>query len=253
MADKRFKVIIVDDEEVCIKNLEASLAKFPWTELAGTAGNVLDARKLILSLRPDLLFLDVEMPGKTGLDLLRELKDIITWDMQVIFYTAYDKYLLDALRASAFDFLLKPYTGEEFRLMMTRFFEQTRKQGEIGSFRLNVEKLIQNKAFVVTTATGYRILKVEHIVAFQYHRSKKSWSALLSEGKYLRLKRGTSAEVILNHSPSFLQISQQYIINFDYLSLINHDTCILFPPFDDLQLKISRKFLRALLDRFESI
>lgn len=253
MADIRFKAVIVDDEEICIRNLTTSLAEFPRTELVGTAGNAADARGLISSLRPDLLFLDIEMPGKTGLDLLCELKDEITWNMQVVFYTAYDKYLLDALRASVFDFLLKPYTGEEFRLIMNRFFDQVQKQREIDFFRLNVEKLIPAKAFMVATATGYQILRGEHCIVFQYHGSKKCWSVLLSNEKQLQLKRGTCAEAILNYSRSFIQINQQCIINSDYLSLIDDHTCILFPPFDNLPLTISRKFLKALLDRFEMI
>ena len=253
MADKRFKVMIVDDEEVCVHNLNASLAGFPRMRLIGTAGNVVDARELILSLRPDLLFLDVEMPGKTGLDLLCELKDTITWNMQVVFYTAYDKYLLDALRASVFDFLLKPYTGEEFRLIMNRFFEHTEKQREDGFFRSGVERLMPNRTFMATTSTGYRILKAEDIVAFRYQGGRKIWSVFLSNGKQLSLKRGTSAENIVNYSSSFIQISQQCIINFDYLSLIDYDKCVLFPPHDHLQLKLSRTFFKALLDRFESI
>lgn len=253
MTDRRFKVVIADDEEICIKNLETSLTKYPRTGVVGTANNAVDACRLILSSKPDLLFLDIEMPDKTGLDLLHELKDAITWNMQVVFYTAYNKYLLDALRASAFDFLLKPYTGEEFRLIMYRFFEQADEQRKVDFFRLSVEKLLPGKTFLTATATGYQVLKAENCVAFQYHKNKKRWSVLLSDQKEVQLKRGTRAETILNYSSSFIQISQQCIINFDYLSLINYDTCLLFPPFDNLPLSISSKYLKALLDRFENI
>ena len=74
-----------------------------------------------MELRPDLLFLDVELPDVLGLNLLSEMRDEVLWDMKVVFYTSYDKYLLQALRESAFDFLLKPFETGDLRVVIERY------------------------------------------------------------------------------------------------------------------------------------
>ena len=75
----------------------------------------------------------------------------------------------------------------------------------------------------------------------------------LSDLKMLQLKRGTTAEIILKYSLSFVQISHNFIINIEYLSFINNGMCIMQPPFDRLNLKITRTYLHLLQDKFETI
>lgn len=62
----------------------------------------------------------------TGLDLLREMRDCVAWNMRVVFYTAYDKYMIQAIREAAFDYLLKPFGEQELKDILTRFVEQTK-------------------------------------------------------------------------------------------------------------------------------
>lgn len=82
-----------------------------------------------MSIQPDVLFIDVEMPGQTGFEVLQSLRDEIPMDLIVVFYSAFDKYMIDALRASAFDFLLKPYQQDEFELVVDRI-RQKMKDGD---------------------------------------------------------------------------------------------------------------------------
>lgn len=107
----KYKVVIVDDDEVAIGKLSIELRKNPYFSLDGTARNGKQGEKLITKIQPDLLFLDVEMPDMTGLDLLHDLHDNISWGMRVVFYTAYEKYMIHAIRESVFDYLLKPFEG----------------------------------------------------------------------------------------------------------------------------------------------
>lgn len=254
MKQKNYSVVIVDDENCCIDNITRSLLQYPELSLIGTSNNTVSGTELIMSEKPDLLFLDVELPHKTGIELLRDLQDRITWNMYVVFYTAYDKYLLDALRVSAFDFLLKPYVQTEFDLIMKRFFIQQAKVLQPDQFKSTLVSLYpNNKTFMVATILGYQFLKVEDIVIFEYQSSRKVWMVELYDKNQLQLKRGTTAEDILSYSPSFIQISQHLIINFEYLSFISDNKCIMLPPFDNLSLKISRTFFRSLQDKFESI
>ena len=109
MNTNEIMTIIVDDEPTCIKSLANDLSRFSDIHIVVTCTSPDNAAREIVRLQPDLLFLDVEMPGMSGLELLSRIQSDIHSDMHVVFYTAYDKYLLDAIRASAFDYLLKPY------------------------------------------------------------------------------------------------------------------------------------------------
>ena len=115
-AEDKYKVVIVDDERTAIDALRRELGAYQEFEIKGTANNGAKGKKMIMELRPDLLFLDVELPDVLGLNLLSEMRDEVLWDMKVVFYTSYDKYLLQALRESAFDFLLKPFETGRNRL-----------------------------------------------------------------------------------------------------------------------------------------
>lgn len=254
MKDSKYTVVIIDDDKNCIANIRHSLKEFPELLLVGTVQTIDSGKKLILEQRPDLLFLDVEMPEQTGLELLDELQERISWPMQVVFYTAYEKYLLDALRASAFDFLLKPYQESEFRLVMNRFFKSATQAQVHNYFHETLAQLLPiNESFMVATPTGYQKLCLKQIGYFQHSKDKKQWEAVLTNQTSLPLKRATVAIDILNYSDSFIQINQYQIINIDYLSIVEGKRCLLLPPFQAMSLEISRKFMKKLQEKFELI
>ena len=114
-------VVIVDDEAASVRNLSNDLCVYSDIRILETTTSVEKARKIVIRQQPDLLFLDVEMPKMSGLDLWQNIRADVHADMRVVFYTAYDKYVLEALRASAFDYLLKPYLPEELDAVIERF------------------------------------------------------------------------------------------------------------------------------------
>ena len=105
------KAIIIDDERLARKELVKLLEDFPEIEILGEAANADEAFELINQLSPDLLFLDIQMPGKTGFELL-EMLDAVP---KVIFTTAYDEYALKAFEVNALDYLLKPIQMERLQ------------------------------------------------------------------------------------------------------------------------------------------
>lgn len=250
-----YEVVVVDDNRVCSSVLCSSLAVFDTISVVGVAYTPESGKTLILEKKPDLLFLDVEMPGMTGLQLLREIKDLVNWQMQVIFYSGYEQYLLDALRESAFDYLLKPYTKEELQLVMDRFFSSMNKKQEFASVMDRLSSFVaEPRTFMIATVTGYKALRLEDIVFFEYLKEKKLWYVLLKNKARLHLKRNTSAGTILNYSRNFAQINQQQIVNIDYLGMIDGKNCILMPPFEDeYNLLISRSFIKDVQERFSMI
>ena len=96
--------VIIDDERLARNELKKMLVEYPEIEVVGEAGNVDEAIKMIDELNPDLIFLDIQMPAKTGFELLEELERVPT----VVFTTAHDEYALKAFEVNALDYLLKP-------------------------------------------------------------------------------------------------------------------------------------------------
>lgn len=82
---ERFRVVIVDDDDVSLENLDFSLRKDTRFQVEGVARNGKQGKKVITKVRPDLLFLDVEMPDMTGMELLQDIRDSISWNMKVVF------------------------------------------------------------------------------------------------------------------------------------------------------------------------
>lgn len=113
------KALIIDDERLARKELTNLLKDHHEVEIIGEAVNVDDAYQKILTLDPDLLFLDIQMPGKTGFDLLEMLDSV----PKVIFTTAYDEYALKAFEVNALDYLLKPIQPERLAESIKKLFK----------------------------------------------------------------------------------------------------------------------------------
>lgn len=110
------KALLVDDEPPARRELRRMLAIFPWIEIVGEAGNIDDAVEKVTSLAPELLFLDIQMPGGTGFDLLARLEYV----PQVIFTTAHDQHAVRAFEVNALDYLLKPIDPERLATALAR-------------------------------------------------------------------------------------------------------------------------------------
>jgi len=255
MKNNKYTVVIVDFNALCIDILRQSLAEYGELLIVGKAQNSIKGKKLILEQHPDLLFLDVELPCQNGLELLNEISNEITWPMHVIFYTAFEKYLLDALRVSAFDYLMKPFEQEEIRLVIKRFLnhvlkEQTLPINNYTSIPLNHTE----HTYLIATVTGYHKLCSDQIGYFEYHKEKKQWTVVLNDQSRLQLKHKTRGEDITNYSSTFIQINQSHIINFDYLLNIDDNACRLLPPFHkENSLFITRTFFKELQEKCKMI
>ena len=139
--------LLIDDEAHCITSLSHDLAMFcPQVTIVKTCQSAREGIEAIRQYNPDLVFLDIEMPGMDGFGLLTELGNSI--DFQVVFTTAYNDFVLKAIRANAMDYLMKPIDGAELadaverveKQVLTKFREQRRMNNLLASTALPEEK-----------------------------------------------------------------------------------------------------------------
>jgi two-component system, LytTR family, response regulator len=135
MPDRTLRVLIVDDEPLARQRVEDLLVKQERVAIVGMAADGDSALASIRTLRPDLVFLDVQMPGRSGLDVFRELGEEMP---ATIFTTAYDRYALEAFRLAAVDYLVKPFDDERF----VSSLERARKAIELQEVARMTDQLL---------------------------------------------------------------------------------------------------------------
>lgn len=236
--------IIVDDSQVSISLLENDLKQFEEINVIATTQSAETAKELILKHKPYLLFIDIEMPEKNGLELIKEIKEEADFDMLIVFYSAFQKYLINVLRVSAFDFLQKPYFPEELDVIIKRVIEKRLEDCSDDIFYSTKDK----ELIAMPTNTGFDIVKKTDIVMFKYNSAARIWQVVNKNSKQYNLKTNLKAKEILNLKSTFVQISQNCIVNLDYVSSIENKSMkfILTSPFDDIEVYASRTYYSKL-------
>lgn len=277
----KIKVVIVDDEPQSILRLENDLAALEDFEVIATSSSAMSAKTLVMSMQPDVLFIDVEMPGQTGFEVLQSLRDEMPMDLIVVFYSAFNKYMIDALRASAFDFLLKPYQQEELELVVGRIRQKmeggdglsssSSSSSSLGSSfsssssssesHQNPQDLMglngllgtSGKRLAIQTISGLLMVKPDEVFCCTFDEDTRLWHLKLANGQIHKLKKQTTAKSVLSLSPSLAQVRQDCIINLDYLISIENYTlrCIFSPPFDQENITVSRRCYKAVKEKLE--
>jgi two-component system LytT family response regulator len=176
------KVILVDDEAPARQLLKEYLTVFPELILLGEYNNGVDAVKGINEFRPDLLFLDIQMPGMTGFDVLTHLEEM----PRVVFTTAYDQYALKAFEVHAVDYLLKPYTRERFRVAVQKALE-TATHWQQPLNQLTESNMVQHSPFPekIFVSQGNKLVALQ-VSEIRYIQASGDYSLLMAaSGEFL--------------------------------------------------------------------
>ena len=212
------KVIIVDDEQAGRKLIKEYLSDFPELVILGEANNGVDAVKMINEFRPDLVFLDIQMPGMTGFDVLTHLEEL----PRIIFSTAYDQYALKAFEVHAIDYLLKPYTKERFNLAI----EKVKANLEENKARPLAEELLMEKQsypsrILVQSKNRLITISIENIIRVEAYGD---YSKLVTDdGTYLSNYGISTLEEKLNKNV-FIRVHRSSIINLNRVKELNKYT-----------------------------
>lgn len=209
------QAIIIDDEKKCISLLEKMLKQqFPDVQVAAVATEPEEGIRLIRQLEPDLVFIDIEMPRKSGFQVLEATKDV---PFDIIFTTAYNQYAIKAIRFSALDYLLKPIDETELTQAVQRFkakHQSASRQQQIDLLFSNLRNLSQpyNKISVATTE-GVIFINIPDILFCEATGSYTSLH-LKSNDKLVTSKTLKDFEELLQEH-SFFRTHNSYIINLN--------------------------------------
>jgi len=215
-ANRKWKALIVDDEELARKLLLEMLAGHPEIEIVAECGNGMEAVKAVAEHKPELLFLDVQMPKLSGFDVL-ELVDPA--GLAVIFVTAFDQYAMKAFDVHAVDYLLKPYSKERFEAALERAKSQkAEKAPDAAALAATARPAGQFlERIVVKDGTKVTLVPTANL---DYVEALDDYVSLATEGKKL-LKQQTISSLEAALDPAvFVRIHRSFVVNFERVSRI---------------------------------
>ncbi len=210
------RAVIIDDERLARNELKKLLLEFPEIEVIAEAANANEGIEKIDSLNPDLIFLDIQMPGKTGFDMLAELEKA----PDVIFTTAYDDYALKAFEVNALDYLLKPVEPRRLADALQKLhLEENRDREGITDDEISVNKTLLHETDQVFVKDGERcwFVKLADIRLFE------------SVGNYAKIYFGPHKPLILKSLNSleerldekvFFRANRKHIVNLRLIEKI---------------------------------
>jgi two-component system LytT family response regulator len=208
--DKRWKALIVDDEELARHVIREFLQSHTEIEIAAECANGMEAVKAVAEHKPNLIFLDVQMPKLTGFDVL----ELIGTDVPVIFVTAYDQYAMRAFDVHAIDYLLKPIGRERFEAALerakSRLGDKLLKPDALAAAARPPQQFLER--LVVKDGTKVTLIPVGKL---DYAEAQDDYVALASQGKkHLKQQTIAGLEACLNPN-DFVRIHRSYIVNLE--------------------------------------
>ena len=253
MKEDEILVMIVEDDSKCRSLLETYLSAIPGIRILSSFGSAEEAYPQILTSKPELLFLDVELPGKSGISLLGELRQL-NLEMGVIFTTAYDHYAIPALKNAAFDYLLKPIDKEELLSAVTRF----KSLHKTFLFEEKVDLLLSRvnpaKKIRFNTRRGFTMINPDDII---YCRADWNYTELWigkDQKELVTMNIGKIAELLA--ADHFCRAGRSLIINTKYIEKADRKarTCYLKAGNEIIRIKMSlpqlKKIALAVENRF---
>ena len=215
-ANRKWKALIVDDEELARKLLREMLASHPEIEIVGECGNGMEAVKAVAEHKPELLFLDVQMPKLSGFDVL-ELVD--SAGLAVIFVTAFDQYAMKAFDVHAVDYLLKPYSKERFEAALERAKSQKAERAPDAAALAAAARPAGQFLERIVVKDGTKVTLVP-TAKLDYVEALDDYVSLATEGKKL-LKQQTISSLEAALDPAvFVRIHRSFVVNFERVSRI---------------------------------
>jgi two-component system, LytTR family, response regulator len=251
------RTIIVDDEPSAVNVLSLLLKRKckDDVEVVATSTSPFEGKALIEKHKPDLVFLDIEMPGMTGVDLLRSFKDP---SFRVIFVTAYDAYAIEAFRLSALDYLLKPVEGDDVVKAVQKIKKDiNRNENTISSQLQQLEKLLMQNTSASETKIGIGMADKIVFVTISdivYCEAQGAYTHVyLEDGKKMVASKSLGDFEAQLSTNKFFRIHHSYLINLNRVKEFQrHDGGYVIME-NNKQLEVSQRKRKDFLDAIHDI
>ncbi len=214
---EKLKAIIAEDEEPARKRMLSLLSEFPEVEIVGVAQDGLETLELVEQLQPDVVFLDIEMPGLNGIDVVLNFPSEVK--PHVIFTTAYAEYAIKAFEVNAVDYLLKPFSKERLKQAIEKVLKNKKEQTAAPSWHSLAESLsyLRSEKLPVLVGDRYKLIPYEDIYTIEV--GQRATHVYTYRGSY---RINASIEHLEKRLPSeyFFRANRSALINLKHIQEI---------------------------------
>ncbi len=224
--NKLYKCLIVDDETLARQLIQTHLKQFKSIEIIQSFSSAIEAKEYLKSNNVDLIFLDIQMPKLTGIDLLKSL----TNPPKVIFTTAYSEFALEGYELNIIDYLLKPITFERFEKAVNKVIEILNVE---NSTKTTISTEVQEKSIVIKSS--YQLIKIDIADILYIEALHKYIKIVTAEKNYTTLFSMNAIELEIP-SNLFYRCHRSFIVNIDKVKLIDGNQAII----DKYKIPISK-------------
>lgn len=212
------RCIAIDDERLALKLIETFVEQTPFIELAGTCDNALDAMKRVAEDPVDLIFLDINMPRFNGMELARWIQEQLTVPPRIIFTTAYNHYAIEGYKVNAVDYLLKPFSYEDFLRATTKVLQMIKQASNTVS-----EYKTEDDSFFVKVEYQWVRIRYDDIL---YIEGLKDYVKIHLESTGKSVLTLTSLKMLEERLPSaiFMRVHRSFIVSLNKISSITKNS-----------------------------
>lgn len=241
--------ILIDDEQKNSEILSEILRRYcPSVSVIGMCTDIIDAEELLAQLNPQLIFLDIQMPGGSGFDLLDRIKHR---NIEVIFITAHNDFLLKAIRYSALDYILKPIAIPEIVEAVKRAEERLSGKQMMHQLELlltNIQKPVLNQKIAIPYMEGYIFIQMDDIVRLE---AKGGYTEIFaSNGKSWLVSRNIREYENILPTTVFIRVHHAHLVNFHFVKAYHKGRGGYIEMENGMSIEVSVRKKEAFLARF---
>jgi two-component system LytT family response regulator len=246
---KIYNVILIENDLAFLNTFKSMIAEIPRLNIMHCCSDISDAYKLINDVKPDLIFLDVELNDGNAFDLLAKFKD---FQFEIVFTTGYNDYAIQAFEIAALHYLLKPFGIKELEEVIKRLDQKKNNQALIKNLISNVqEKSTKNCKIALKTMEGAQIVGLSEVL---YSKADNNYTTFyLKNGQRITVCFSIKKYEDLLFDKDFFRIHQSYLVNLHHIEKIIKSDGGYVVMSDKTSIPISRRRREALQEAVEKL
>lgn len=229
MENIEISAVIIDDDIEAIDLLELYLRGFPKIKLVGKSTDAVSGIELISEEVPDLIFLDIDMPGMTGLELAELLKNERVRS-EIVFTTAFQDYAYKALGVEPLDFLTKPFSADDLEIVISKYIGKSERKAREQKLNKFFQSQLTLPKISISSSTGVLVIDPREVVMIR--SSAYKCVIYLQDGTIEDVNKGLSKLMAMLDSPNLFTINRATVVNLNYLQRIDKKKKVCYISFN---------------------